>query len=138
MIEGGCYCGRVRYASEAAPFHETVCHCSDCRRIAGASAVAWFSVPADRFSFTAEKPVQFRSSARVVRSFCGTCGTPLTYQRDDLASEIDVTIASLDDADAVPPKDHTHTRHKLQWDAICDGLPAFPEGRTSAEKDDGV
>ena len=29
MIEGGCYCGQVRYVSEGAPFHETICHCVD-------------------------------------------------------------------------------------------------------------
>lgn len=130
MLEGGCYCGQVRYESDAPPFNETLCHCGDCRRIAGAPAVAWFSVPAAGFRFTAGAPTWFRSSPPVVRSFCPSCGTSLTYQRDDCPDELDVTTASLDNADAVAPKDHTQTRHKLAWDTICDGLPAWPEGRS--------
>jgi hypothetical protein len=49
----------------------------------------------------------------------------LTYESDGAPDEIDVTTASLDDAEAWPPKDHTRVRGKLRWEAVCDGLPAF-------------
>lgn len=125
MLSGGCYCGQVRYEAEAQPFQETVCHCADCRRIVGAASVAWFTVPLAAFRFTAGEPSNFRSSAHATRRFCGVCGTSLTFERDDLSDEIDVTIASLDDPDAVPPKDHTHAAGKLSWTALRDGLPVF-------------
>ena len=129
MLTGGCFCGRVRYEAAASPFHETICHCADCRRIVGAAAVAWFTVPRAALHFTAETPAGFRSSRCVTRRFCATCGTSLTYERDDLPEEIDVTIASLDDPNGVPPKDHTQASGKLAWDQICDGLPILPGSR---------
>jgi len=124
MLTGGCYCGECRYEA-AEPFHETICHCADCRRIVGAASVAWFTVPRATFRWTAGSPVSFRSSARAIRWFCGTCGTSLSFEGDNTPSEIDVTTASLDDPDAVPPKDHTHAGSGLVWDRICDGLPAY-------------
>ena len=60
-----------------------------------------------------------------MRRFCGACGTSLTYANDGAPDEIDVTTASLDDAEAWPPKTHTRVRGKLRWEAVCDGLPAF-------------
>ena len=125
MLSGGCYCGKVRYEAAAEPFHETICHCADCRRIVGAASVAWFTVPRAAFRWTAGEPASFRSSAKATRRFCGTCGTSLTYEGETTPSDIDITTASLDDPDAVPPKDHTHAGSRLGWDKICDGLPAY-------------
>jgi hypothetical protein len=132
MLTGGCYCGAVRYETDGEPFHETICHCADCRRIVGAASVAWLTVSRSRFRFTGKDPASIRSSASVTRRFCGVCGTSLTYENDAVPDEVDVTIASLDDPDAWPPKDHTRTQQKLRWDAICDGLPAFKALRTDA------
>jgi hypothetical protein len=125
MLTGGCYCGAVRYETDGEPFHETICHCADCRRIVRAASVAWFTVPRATFRFTRQEPASIRSSPAVTRRFCGVCGTSLTYESDGAPDEIDVTIASLDDAEAWPPKDHTRVRGKLRWEAVCDGLPAF-------------
>lgn len=130
MLTGGCYCGQVRYETDAPPFHATVCHCADCRRIVGAASVAWFSVPRAAFRLSGAEPASFRSSPRVTRRFCGGCGTALTYERDDLPDEIDVTTASLDDPDLAAPADHTWTAEKLRWVQLCDGLPVFPGPRT--------
>ena len=82
MLQGGCYCGAVRYVVDGAVSNGTLCHCSDCRRIAGAPAVAWFSVPVPAMRFTKGNPATFRSSEHVLRGFCATCGTTLTFQDD--------------------------------------------------------
>ena len=37
MLQGGCFCGRVRYEVTGIPFDETICHCSICRRTTGAA-----------------------------------------------------------------------------------------------------
>ena len=124
MITGGCFCGAIRYEAATPAFHETICHCADCRRAVGAHAVGWLSVSRSALVLTGE-PVCFRSSAGATRSFCGRCGTSLLYESDAQPGEIDVTLSSLDDPNALPPKDHTETASKLGWDLICDGLPAY-------------
>lgn len=129
MLTGGCLCGQVRYEAEAQPFHETICHCADCRRAAGAPVVAWFSVPRASFRVVAGEPGLYASSAGVTRGFCCGCGTSLTYANDAFPDEIDVAVCSLDDPEAVRPKDHTRTAGKLSWVELGDGLPAFPRTR---------
>jgi hypothetical protein len=128
-MRGGCFCGRIRYEVTGKPFHETSCHCSMCRRTTGAPFVAWFSVRPSELHFLMGEPARFRSSARATRSFCGHCGTQLTFQSDDWPDEIDVTTCSLDDPEAVPPRDHTRASSRLRWIRLCDGLAEYPETR---------
>jgi hypothetical protein len=128
MLTGGCFCGAVRYQATGAPFHETNCHCSICRRTTGAPYVAWFSVPAAEFRIVKGEPTRFKSSVSGVRSFCSTCGTQFAFQHVDFQDEIDVTTASLDEPEQVPPHDNTRVSSRLSWVA-ADGLPDYPEGR---------
>ena len=125
MLQGGCACGRVRYETDGTPFDATICHCADCRRSSGAPLVAWFSVPTARLRFTAEAPRYFASSAEAERGFCPDCGTSLTYRRHDMAEATDISTASLDDPERVPPRDHTWARSQLSWVRLADGLPAY-------------
>ena len=127
-LAGGCHCGAVRYALHAVPTHRTLCHCSDCRGVHAAPVVAWCSVPPQAFRLVQGVPAQYHSSAGVTRSFCGVCGTPLTYRRDGDAF-IDVATCSLDDPEAVPPADHTFTRSALHWAPMVDGLPRHDTAR---------
>jgi hypothetical protein len=129
MLTGGCFCGRLRYEITGTPFHESNCHCSICRRTTGAPFVTWFSVRPSEFRFITGEPSRFRSSARATRRFCAQCGTQLTFQGDDWPDEIDVTTSSLDDPEAVPPREHIHTSSKLRWVVLCDALAEYPEAR---------
>lgn len=128
MLTGGCFCGRLRYEAEGAPYNRTNCHCSICRRTTGAPFVAWFSVARSRFRLTGE-PARFRSSAKATRSFCPQCGTQIAFELDGPGDEIDVSTASLDHPDRVAPADHTWTSSRLPWVKLCDGLPEFPQSR---------
>jgi hypothetical protein len=122
-LTGRCLCGAIRYRC-GAPLHPaTLCHCESCRRAAGAHAVAWVTVRSDSLVYTAGRPVEYASSPRVCRSFCGQCGTPLTYRREDRAREIDITLASLDRADTIAPADHIWMADALPWDRPGDGRP---------------
>ena len=132
MLQGGCFCGRIRYEVTGTPFQETNCHCSICRRTTGAPLVAWFSVRPAEFRWLSGNPCQFRSSPRATRSFCAHCGTQLTFQGDDYPDEIDVTTCSLDHPETVFPRDHTHVSSKMSWIALSDGLPQFLQARTGA------
>ena len=129
MLTGGCTCGAIRYEAVGEPFNPTVCHCSDCRRIAAAPFVAWFTVAASGFRFSLGTPRRFASSAKVVRSFCSDCGTPLTFESRDHLSEVDVTTCSLDHPELATPRDHIWTAGRLPWIYLVDGLPAYPGPR---------
>src|SRR5512143_1628329 len=120
MLKGGCYCGKIRYEATGLPFHETICHCSICRRTSGAPFVAWFSVRTAEFRFVFGSPKQFRSTPEGMRSFCGDCGTPITFQRVDCMDEIDITTCSLDDPEAAAPRDHTRASSRVKWVRIGD------------------
>ena len=129
VLAGGCHCGAVRYEAEGVPFHPTICHCGDCRRVAGAPVVAWFTVARDAFRLVRGKMRLYASSPRAERGFCGDCGTPLTFAAHDLPAEMDVTTASLDDPARMPPADHTQVASRLPWMVVADGLPQYPTTR---------
>ena len=129
MLKGGCLCGQVRYEADGAPFHPTICHCGTCRRAAGAPMVAWFSVPRSEYRLVAGEPARYASSPGVVRTFCPRCGTPLTFETEQFPDEVDVTMASLDDPEAVPPADHTRVATQLSWVRLDDGLPTYADLR---------
>lgn len=135
ILTGGCCCGAIRYElggdAGASPYHLTTCHCPTCRKVCGAANVAWLSVVPASLRITKGAPASFHSSPTVTRTFCGNCGTQLTYQNSDLAGDIDVTICSLDDPEPFAPQDHTFAAYRLSWDLSADGKPAYQ--RTRAE-----
>ena len=128
-LTGGCLCGAVRFRGGAPLDTPTLCHCESCRRAAGAHAVAWLTVRADSFEYTAEKPVRYASSPDVLREFCGRCGTPLTYRSRKRPEEVDIGLATLDTAGAFAPVDHLWMEDALPWDRPGDGLPQHPRAR---------
>lgn len=133
VVEGGCLCGRVRYRASGIPRGNTICHCATCRRASGAPLVAWTSFATDSFAFTSDAPAIYASSPGIERGFCPRCGTPLTYRRLEEAGNIDVTVATLDDPEAIPPEDHTWVQSRLSWIKLSDGLPTYSGIRTAGK-----
>jgi hypothetical protein len=123
---GGCLCGSVRYEVSGEGRTLCYCHCDSCRRATGAPMVPWGTFARDRFRVTRGVLAEHRSSAPVVRGFCATCGSSLTYAHAAHPREIDVTLASLDDAAQFAPQMHVWVADKLPWVSISDGLPQFP------------
>ncbi|GGB82804.1 GFA family protein [Pseudoduganella buxea] len=131
MHQGGCFCGAIRYLVTATPFNSTLCHCTMCRRAAGAPAVAWFSVPKTGLRYTAGTPACYASSPGVLRRFCAACGTQLTFEDARWPDEIDITTASLDDPELIPPGYHSFMQSHVRWLQLADTLPRYV--RTRAE-----
>ncbi len=132
VLEGGCFCGAVRYRMGGTPWHLTHCHCTMCRRLGAAAFVTWATVRAADFTIVRGTPARLASSARAERTFCGRCGTPLTFRLDASPDEIDVTVCSLDDPGALVPEDHTQTATMLAWVRLADGLPRHEHERPPA------
>jgi len=129
MLSGGCFCGAIRYQVGGSPFHETLCHCSICRRTSGAPFVAWASFPRAGLRFISGVPARFQSSERAWRSFCAACGTPLAFEHRDYPGEVDITLCSLDDPESIPPQDHTYIDSRLGWVDRIDALVRYAQAR---------
>ena len=130
-IEGGCRCGALRYRAAGAPLWVTHCHCADCRRSSGAPVSTFVGVRAGGFAFVAGAPSSHESSPRVTRTFCGACGTPLTYEAAVYPGEVHIMAGSLDAPEALAPERHVFVRERLPWVAIGDELPrhdTLPDG----------
>jgi len=123
---GGCFCGAVRYEVDGAPRTLCYCHCESCRRAAGSPAVAWGTFDRGGFRVVRGSLAELRSSPGVLRGFCARCGSGLTYSHEGRADDIDVTLATLDEAAQLAPTMHVWVADKLPWVRIEDGLPQFP------------
>jgi hypothetical protein len=124
--EGGCFCGSIRHVTTGEPSTVCLCHCESCRFSTGAPMVAWATFPMAQFRILRGEPVEYASSPGVSRLHCPDCGTSLTYTHEDRPGEIDVTVASFDDASALAPSAHIWVQDKLSWLTLADGLPQFP------------
>ena len=124
-LDGGCLCGHVRYRVRGPAISSSVCHCRSCRRASGAPSVAWFVVPLARFEWLDANPVERRSSLEVRRGFCNRCGTPLSYRHDDAPAHIELTTATLDDPERMPPTHEIWHAEKIPWAASDAALPHF-------------
>jgi len=103
MIEGGCFCKRIRYAIDDGVYLSANCHCTMCRRVHAAPYVTWLVVPVDRFRYTGELPATLASSADGTRYFCRACGTHLACVNASHPEIVDVTVGSLDAPEAFVP-----------------------------------
>lgn len=124
-MQGGCHCGAIRYCIEGTPRTHALCHCTDCRRHAGAPMVGWamFRREAVRIEKGAVKI--YESSRHGRRHFCPDCGTGLFYTNEKvLPGIIDVQSATFDDP-SVPPQAHIQVAERIPWMAHAHELPAF-------------
>jgi hypothetical protein len=126
-VEGGCFCGAVRYRAEGKPTNTMICHCQSCREVAAAPVVPWLTFPVSAFRFIKGKPKEFSSSAPVTRGFCEACGTMLTYMHAKHPDSIDIATCSLDDPNAFPPTHHSWLVDDLKWVKFGDRLPSYRE-----------
>ncbi len=124
--QGHCLCGAIRYELNGAPLHVALCHCSDCRRSAGAPCVSWAMFQEARLTVTAGQPKTINSSGTAMRSFCPDCGTGLFYRNAvNLPGIVGVQTATLDDPDALAPTLQIQVAERLGWMAHMQELPAF-------------
>lgn len=124
-LEGGCFCGAIRFRLSGPLSQACYCHCESCRRASGAPYVAWCTLERASFAVTKGQLHLHASSRGVMRGFCGDCGTTLTYAHEGRPAEIDVTVVALDEPERSVPVRHIWVCDKLPWVAINDGLPQY-------------
>jgi hypothetical protein len=126
VLRGGCHCGAIRYQVSGQPVYTALCHCNDCRRSAGAPAVAWAAYPAAQFELLQGEPRTRNSSGTSYRSFCADCGSGLFFRNEQvLPGLVDIQSATLDLPDSLPPQIEVQTAERLKWLADRPELPSF-------------
>ncbi len=125
-MEGGCFCGQVRYRVDAEPVARTLCHCRSCRRATGGIAVAWAVFENDAFRMLRGAVTWRSSSPGIDWGFCGACGSLVLYRRDGRPQHTDVTTVTLDDPDQHPPNVEIWTEQKLAWVELNEALEHKP------------
>ena len=90
--------------------------------------VAWIVIRRSHFAFLSGEPRSCHSSAHVIRTFCGNCGSPLTYQHDDSPETIDVTTVTLDSPERFPPTREIWIEHRLAWQTLNATIRHYPRG----------
>lgn len=125
-MKGGCHCGAVRYEVQGDALTHALCHCSDCRRHAGSSMVAWAMFLDQNLKVAQGQTKTYQSSQFGRREFCADCGTGLFYRNaQTLPGIVDVQSATLDDPEQLPPRCHIQTAERISWMTDVNSLPEF-------------
>ena len=127
-LEGGCYCGKVRYEAEGEPMLKAQCHCRECQYITGGAPNMFVVMPSAGFAYTKGAPKQFTRSdleRPVTREFCAECGTHLAT-RPPGRPVIVVKVGTLDDPKLFgSPQMAIFTVDNQQFHQIPEGLQTF-------------
>ena len=127
-LEGGCYCGRVRYVADGEPMMKAQCHCRECQYFSGGSPNMFLLMPPAGFSYAKGAPRQFTRcdlEGAVTREFCAEYGTHLTTLRPRLPAVI-LKVGTLDDPSLYGgPQMAIFTIDKQAFHHIPEGMPAF-------------
>ena len=127
-LEGGCYCGAVRYAVDGEPMMKAQCHCRECQYITGGAPNMFMIMPQDAFRYTKGTVKQFTRSdieRPVTREFCPDCGTHLATKPQGRPIVV-VKVGTLDEPALFgPPQTPIFTIDKQPFHQIPEGLTTF-------------
>jgi hypothetical protein len=122
MHKGSCLCGTVHFEVDGELEPPDACHCSQCRRQSG-HVWASTNVPRDAIRIDGEDKVTwYRSSEKVRRGFCATCGSVLFW--DPLGHDIiSVAMGTFDKPTGTNLAVHIFVADKGDYYDIADGVP---------------
>jgi hypothetical protein len=128
-IEGGCYCGALRYEAEGEPLFQGQCHCRECQYISGGHPNVVMAMPASGFRYVKGAPKTFRRpdlDAPVTREFCGECGTHTLTRAPGLAGAVILKVGTFDDPGLYKgPQMVIFTIDKQRFHHVPAGVPTF-------------
>jgi len=122
-VEGGCFCGAVRFELELPSKWCAHCHCTMCRRIHGAGYVTWVGMQSEQFTLLQDDELQwYESSPGARRGFCKTCGSSMLFESVRWSSETHVALACLNQAIDRKPQAHAFYDSHVEWMPVDDSL----------------
>ena len=128
-VEGGCYCGELRYEAEGDPAMKGQCFCRECQYITGGDSALLLGMLETGFAYTQGEAKAFRRSdleAPVTREFCPYCGTHVLSRAPGLPGVVMLKVGSLDDPAAFEgPQMAIFTCDSQSYHRLPDGVPHF-------------
>lgn len=122
-MQGRCLCGAIKFDVET-PVHACVnCHCESCRRQCSAPMTTYIGVLDGQWKWLSTTPKVFNSSPGVERSFCDTCGTPISFRSDKMSGVMHFYVAAMERPEELKPTLHVAHEEKLSWLTFADDLP---------------
>jgi hypothetical protein len=127
-IEGGCYCGALRYKAVGEPLFKGQCHCRECQYISGGSVNVTMGMPSDGFSYTKGSPKAYSRSDLenpVVREFCAECGTHTVSRPPGMPAAL-IKVGTLDDPAVFGgPQIAIYLCDRQAYHHVADGVAEF-------------
>ncbi|WP_207099907.1 GFA family protein [Paracoccus shandongensis] len=127
--QGGCRCGRVRFAVTGAALVTMACHCDGCRRMTASAYSVSGLYPGAAFRITQGKTVLGGLKGDLQHHFCGFCLSWLFTAGPMLVDMVNVRITLLDDPMTEPPFIECWTETALPWaqTGASRRFPRFPD-----------
>ena len=128
-IEGGCYCGALRFEVSGDAVFRGQCHCRECQYFSGGHPNPVMALPDAEFSYTKGSPKQFTRTdldTPVTREFCADCGTHLLAKSPNLPGMLLFKIGCFDDPAVFGQAEMAiYTSDKQAFHHVPDGIAAF-------------
>ena len=128
-VEGGCYCGALRFEAEGEPIFKGQCHCRECQYFSGGHPNAVMGMPAGSFRYVKGTPKTFKRSDLenpVAREFCAACGTHILSRSPKMPGAVLLKVGTFDDPSVYGgPQMVIFTCDKQSFHHIPSGVPAF-------------
>ena len=126
VLEGGCFCGAVRYKIDGSLGRTSACHCSRCRKaFSGASSVYAELPNRSELSWIVgeHELTRYSSTNGWGLAFCRKCGSTLCGILDGKVHG--VALGTIDGDPGVQIELHTFVGSKAPWDHIGGSAPQF-------------
>ena len=122
-LQGRCFCGEVQFEFETPIVACVNCHCESCRRQCSAPMATYIGVTDSQWRWTGAMPETWCSSPGVERTFCGNCGSPLSFRSEKLSDTMHFYLVALEQPEAFQPTLHVAYEEKLCWMPADNSLP---------------
>lgn len=114
--QGGCRCGRLRFAVTEPPLLSSACHCSGCQTMASSAFSLTLTVPASGFRVTQGEPVVGGLHGPVAQHFfCSHCMSWVFTRAEGADWFVNVRPTMLDEHRGFEPFVEMATAEKLPW-----------------------
>jgi hypothetical protein len=127
-VEGGCYCGALRYQAEGDVMFQGQCHCRECQYISGGAENLVLAMSTADFSYTKGTAKEFRRSDLenpVTREFCAECGTHVVSRAPGFPMAM-MKVGTLDDPSQFEGSQMAlYTIDKQSFHHIPEGVATF-------------